>query len=244
MAMMSNRERQRRKRELVRFVRQQRRQRLIGLIWGSVTVVTVSAVLLIGFGTSGRQALAATGSMADQSVDSPAIDGETDEPPWSFSHHPLGVVEPIESSDLAVQNTKGCQADMRWPVVPHVVIRKFKAPKQAWGPGHRGVDIAAIEDTPLFAPANGFISFVGIVAGKSVVSIRHKSLTLTLEPAQTLLPIGTPVIKGMPIGTVKGVSDHCTGLCVHWGVRKSRKEYRDPQQLATKRKIVLKPVAA
>ncbi|MCO6558173.1 MAG: M23 family metallopeptidase [Bifidobacterium sp.] len=132
---------------------------------------------------------------------------------------------------------------MRWPVLAHMVIRRFKAPKQAWGPGHRGVDIAAVENTPLFAPANGFISFVGNVAGKSVVSIRHKDLTLTLEPAQTLLPIGTPVVKGLPIGTVTGLSGHCTGICVHWGVRKSRKEYRDPEKLATKRKIVLKSVS-
>lgn len=166
--------------------------------------------------------------------------GKTAEMPHEM--HPIGVVVPMESADPPMNDDKGCKADMSWPVLPSVVVGRFKAPAQIWAPGHRGVDIAAVEDTPLLAPADGFISFVGIVAGKSVVSIRHKSLTLTLEPAQTLLPIGTPVKRGLPIGIAKGLSDHCTGICVHWGIRKSRTEYRDPQKLASKRKIVLKQV--
>lgn len=157
-----------------------------------------------------------------------------------YETHPIGVITPMDSLDSPLHDDKGCKASMSWPVLPHVVTNRFKAPAQIWAPGHRGVDVAAVEDVPLLAPADGFISFVGIVAGKSVVSIRHNSLTLTLEPAQTMLPIGTPVKKGLPIGVVKGLSDHCTGLCVHWGVRKSRTEYRDPQKLASKRKIILK----
>jgi murein DD-endopeptidase MepM/ murein hydrolase activator NlpD len=175
----------------------------------------------------------------DLYADEPQEDSTTGIP---YEAHPIGVIKPINSIDPPLHDDKGCKASMGWPVLPHVVTNRFKAPKQIWGPGHRGVDLAAVEDTPLLAPADGFISFVGIVAGKSVVSIRHNSLTLTLEPAQTLLPIGTPVKKGLPIGVAKGLSDHCTGICVHWGVRKSRTEYRDPQKLASKRKIALKQV--
>ncbi|WEV68331.1 M23 family metallopeptidase [Bifidobacterium sp. ESL0769] len=246
--MMDNREKQRLKRERLRRQREERRQKLISLVWGLVTILAVCAVLFVGFGISDHEALAATNGTSGNAFDVTTVPslntGEAHKSASSLRQSQLGFIEPIESVNPPMHSDKGCKADMRWPVLPHVVIRKFKAPKQVWGPGHRGVDVAAVEDTPLLAPASGYISFVGIVAGKSVVSIRHKSLTLTLEPAQTLLPIGMPVVKGMPIGTMKGVSDHCTGICVHWGVRKSRKEYRDPQQLASRRKIVLKPVSS
>ncbi|MBB2954776.1 murein DD-endopeptidase MepM/ murein hydrolase activator NlpD [Bifidobacterium commune] len=179
----------------------------------------------------------AVGISGDLYTDESQEDSTTGIP---YETHPIAVIKPMDSVDPPLHDDKGCKASMGWPVLPHVVTNRFKAPKQIWAPGHRGVDVAAMEDTPLLAPADGFISFVGIVAGKSVVSIRHNSLTLTLEPAQTLLPIGTPVKKGLPIGVAKGLSDHCMGLCVHWGVRKGRTEYRDPQMLASKRKIVLK----
>lgn len=135
-----------------------------------------------------------------------------------------------------------CRAELGSPVIPQVVLRKFDAPRHAWGSGHRGADLVAVEGTPLFAPANGVISFAGLVAEKSVVSIRYRALTLTFEPAQTELPIGTPVVRGMPFAVVAGLSDHCTGACVHWGVRKIQKRYVDPVKRTEKRKIVLKPV--
>ncbi|WEV63309.1 peptidoglycan DD-metalloendopeptidase family protein [Bifidobacterium sp. ESL0732] len=241
--MLDAREKQRRKRERLRIEREQHRQRIAGLVWGLITILAVFAVLFVGLSAGSHEALAATNKTLDESLDANLGLGEVYESSKPFRTSSLGVIEPIDSPDPPVHSGKGCKADMRWPVLPHVLIRRFKAPKNAWGPGHRGVDLAAVENTPLLAPASGFISFSGVVAGKSVVSIRHKGLTLTFEPAQTLLPIGTPVVKGLPIGTVTGVSDHCTGICVHWGVKKSKKEYRDPQQLAAKRKIVLKPVS-
>ncbi|MDF7665009.1 M23 family metallopeptidase [Bifidobacterium sp. ESL0745] len=204
--------------------------------------MAVFAVLLIGFVTSSHRAFAAVDGDVGEPFDIYTTPGAPNQSSMLFEQRTLGFIERVGSLDPLISDSKGCKADMRWPVLPHVLVRRFKAPVQVWAPGHRGVDIAAVEGTPLLAPADGVISFVGIVAGKSVVSIRHKSLTLTLEPAQTLLPTGTPVVKGLPIGTVTGVSDHCTGICVHWGVRKSRKEYRDPEKLVSKRKIVLKPV--
>lgn len=224
---MDNRKKQRLRRERLRRQKEERRQRLISLVWGLITILAVCAVLFAGFGISGHEALAATNETPEETFDATQktslITNDAYMSAPSLRQSQLDFIEPIGSVDPPMHSEKGCKADMRWPVLPHVVIRKFKAPKQVWGPGHRGVDIAAVEDTPLLAPASGYISFVGIVAGKSVVSIRHKSLTLTLEPAQTLLPIGTPVVKGMPIGTMKGVSDHCTGICVHWGCGKAEK---------------------
>ncbi|WEV41363.1 M23 family metallopeptidase [Bifidobacterium sp. ESL0682] len=221
--------------------REKRKERMTSAVWSFVTLLCVFAVLFTGFGMGQHKALAAEADEVVVVADK-AVDGAVMSEIGSIEEYSMGSVEPIASSGPSVEDTTGCKADMRWPVMPHVVTRQFKAPAQVWGPGHRGVDVAAVEGTQLLAPADGFISFAGSVAGKSVVSIRHKSLTLTLEPAQTLLPMGTPVKKGLPIGTVTGVSDHCTGICVHWGVRKAKHEYRDPQKLASSRKIVLKAV--
>lgn len=146
----------------------------------------------------------------------------------------------VQSASLSTG--KECEAQFIWPVHPAVVVKKFNGPAHRWEPGHRGVDIAAVEGTPLTAPASGFISFAGIVAGKSVVSIRHGRFTLTFEPAQTELPIGTPLVKGAPFATVVGLSDHCTGVCVHWGVKDAKRNYTDPARKVRKEKIVLKPL--
>ncbi|WEV71758.1 peptidoglycan DD-metalloendopeptidase family protein [Bifidobacterium sp. ESL0790] len=148
----------------------------------------------------------------------------------------------VSAEPAGLVTGKECKAQFIWPVHPAVVIRKFNGPARKWEPGHRGVDIAAVEGTPLTAPASGFISFVGLVAGKSVVSIRHGRFTLTFEPAQTELPIGTPLVKGAPFATVAGVSDHCTGVCVHWGVKDAKRNYTDPEHKVRKEKIVLKPL--
>lgn len=239
---MNRKEKLRLKREKLQIEQEKRRNILTILVWSLVTVLTMVAVLFVSFAASGHRAFAAVGRDVDEPFDTYMTADSPDQSSMPSEQHPLGFIEPVGSLGPLVSDSKGCKADMRWPVLPHVLVRRFKAPVQVWAPGHRGVDIAAVESTPLLAPADGVVSFAGIVAGKSVVSIRHKSLTLTLEPAQTLLPIGTPVVKGLPIGTVTGISDHCTGICVHWGVRKSRKEYRDPEKLVSKRKIVLKPI--
>jgi hypothetical protein len=166
------------------------------------------------------------------------------------SGHPASIVNLSLVSSVAAPTAQQsprsgvarCRAELMSPVLPQVVLRKFDGPKHDWGPGHRGVDLVAVEGTPLLAPANGVISFAGLVAEKSVVSIQYRTLTLTFEPAQTELPMGTPVIKGMPFAVVAGLSDHCNGTCVHWGVRKIHKRYVDPVKRTGKRKIVLKPV--
>lgn len=135
---------------------------------------------------------------------------------------------------------QNCKASLLWPVLPAHVVRKFQTPKGQWGPGHRGVDLQAVPGTPLLAPGAGIISFVGVVAGKNVVSIQSKAFTLTFEPAMTELTVGTPVIKAAPFAKVGGISDHCAATCVHWGVRRAIREYTDPELLASKQKIVLK----
>ncbi|KFI48698.1 M23 family metallopeptidase [Bifidobacterium biavatii] len=137
----------------------------------------------------------------------------------------------------------GCAADMVWPVRDVDVTAVFDGPVQPWLPGHRGVDLEAGTGTELLAPADGVIAFAGRVGGKSVVSIRHGTLTSTFEPAVTDLRMGAPVARGEPFGETGGASDHCGDSCVHWGVKRGSDAYEDPQSKTSARKIALKPVA-
>jgi murein DD-endopeptidase MepM/ murein hydrolase activator NlpD len=51
------------------------------------------------------------------------------------------------------------------------LVRGFEAPAGPYGPGHRGVDLAAPVGTPVAAPAAGTVGFAGRVAGASWVSM-------------------------------------------------------------------------
>ena len=59
-----------------------------------------------------------------------------------------------------------CVKLMDWPVRHPEVLQDFDAPDKPWLAGHRGVDLASHEGDELIAPAAGYISFAGKVAGK------------------------------------------------------------------------------
>ncbi|KFI56672.1 M23 family metallopeptidase [Bifidobacterium callitrichos] len=135
-----------------------------------------------------------------------------------------------------------CRVGMAWPLEAPVAVAPFDAPDSPWLAGHRGIDLEAQEGDRLIAPARGVIAFAGQVAGKQVVSIRtDDGLILTFEPASTDLPVGTEVTRGEPFGQVAVASDHCHDGCLHWGVRRGRRDYLDPQPLTGRRRIGLKP---
>ena len=143
---------------------------------------------------------------------------------------------------LAERTGSSCEARYDWPVGKPHVEQNFDRPLNQWSAGHRGVDLAAEPGTVLLAPQDGVVSFVGEVAGKNVLSVRHRDgITSTFEPATTDLRAGDAVSRGQPIGTVGGVSDHCDEQCVHWGLKRGAHDYLDPQSYAGNRIIVLKP---
>lgn len=111
--------------------------------------------------------------------------------------------------------------------LPLRVVEPFRAPAHRYGPGHRGIDIAASHGLAVSSPVGGTVSFSGDVAGRPVVSIRAPDGSLfSLEPVGEAPPAGTAVSAGDPLGTV-GTGGHCDGSCVHLGIRVDD-DYIDP----------------
>ena len=90
---------------------------------------------------------------------------------------------PWGKAAISAQASESCTAGMVMPVQGSEIVARFDGPYQAWMAGHRGIDIRAQKGDELIAPATGIISHAGTVAGKSTVSIRVRSFTLTFEPA-------------------------------------------------------------
>ena len=65
-------------------------------------------------------------------------------------------------------------AGYAWPLQPPpAVLTPFRAPTHAYGPGHRGVDLAGRAGQPVLAARAGTVAFAGPVAGHGVVSVQH-----------------------------------------------------------------------
>jgi murein DD-endopeptidase MepM/ murein hydrolase activator NlpD len=109
-----------------------------------------------------------------------------------------------------------------WPVgVRPPVLRGWEPPATVYGPGHRGVDVAASAGEPVRAVAAGRVSFAGRVAGRGVVSVSlaGTDLRTTYEPVTATVRTGDEVAAGEVVGTVEAGGAHCGGrACVHWGL--------------------------
>lgn len=107
-----------------------------------------------------------------------------------------------------------------WPLPPpHPIARPFEAPPSAYAAGHRGIDLPAREGDPVFAPADGVVSFSGTVAGRPVLSISHPGdLISTVEPVLAGVAEGDHVAAGQRVGLVAS-GGHCADACLHFGVR-------------------------
>ncbi|WP_251440406.1 murein hydrolase activator EnvC [Microbacterium sp. USTB-Y] len=108
--------------------------------------------------------------------------------------------------------------DWMWPVEgARSVMEPFRPPAHAYGPGHRGVDIAASGD--LRAPAGGVVAFVGTVADRALLTIDHgNGLITTYEPATAILAPGAPVRRGDLVARASS-GGHAPAGSVHVGVR-------------------------
>ncbi len=101
-------------------------------------------------------------------------------------------------------------------------VRPYDPPKSRYGAGHRGVDFDAPAGR-IYAPADGTVSFVGVVVNRKVLTIDHGGgYKSSFEPVDTDLVRHEAVQAGAFVGTVGEYTDqaaHCPGSCFHWGVR-------------------------
>ena len=119
-----------------------------------------------------------------------------------------------------------------WPLVPRpAVIARFRAPSTAYGPGHRGVDLAATVGASVNAVAGGRVSFAGVIGGKPTVAVTHADgIRSTYEPVLAMVAVGDRVVVGQRLGTVAAAGSHCTTTCVHLGAIRGT-TYLDPLRL-------------
>ncbi|WP_265296240.1 peptidoglycan DD-metalloendopeptidase family protein [Streptomyces sp. SHP 1-2] len=122
-----------------------------------------------------------------------------------------------------------------WPVGTRPpVLRGWDPPATPYGPGHRGVDLAAAAGAPVRAVAAGRVTFAGRVAGYGVVSLElartgEPPLRTTFGPVTASVERGAAVAAGEVLGRVEPVGPHCAG-CVHWGLLRGG-AYLDPLAL-------------
>ena len=107
-----------------------------------------------------------------------------------------------------------------WPTDgARLVIAPFRAPAHDYGPGHRGMDVAAEPGSPVRAPAAGVIAFRGTVVDRPLITIDHGGgYVTTLEPVASELSPGDAVAAGEPLGTV-AAGGHAPRGTLHVGVR-------------------------
>jgi len=121
----------------------------------------------------------------------------------------------------------------RWMLpVDGQVLRPFQAPLARFGPGHRGVDLAAAPGTPVRAAGTGVVSFAGDVAGALHVVVAHDGGLRTSYSflASISVRAGQSVAKGDVVGTAGGSGEgHGPGV-LHFGLRVGD-EYVDPMLL-------------
>ncbi|GAA3602030.1 murein hydrolase activator EnvC family protein [Agrococcus terreus] len=127
-----------------------------------------------------------------------------------------------------------------WPVPPGPVDRPFEAPAHAYGPGHRGVDLAASPGDAVLAPVDGVVRFAGPVAGRPVLSIEHGGgLVSSFEPVEASVAAGDAVMRGQRVGTL--LAGHDGGTALHLGAR-LHGAYVDPLPLLGRERPVLLPL--
>ena len=126
-----------------------------------------------------------------------------------------------------------------WPVdATPAVVRDFDAPASEWGPGHRGLDLGARPGTTVRAPVSGSVSFSGRVVDRVVITITTADgEKVTLEPVKLDEEPPKTVRAGERIGRV--ARGHCSGGCLHIGLRVDD-QYRSPaRELGIERRAVL-----
>ena len=95
------------------------------------------------------------------------------------------------------------------------MVRPFDPPAHAYGPGHRGVDLAVEPGDPVVSALDGDVVFSGLVAGVGWVTVDHGGgLVTTYGDLVDRIPTGAAVLAGGVVGRVADTAVH-----LDWGVR-------------------------
>src|SRR4051812_15191196 len=88
---------------------------------------------------------------------------------WAIGPAAAAVAPAAVPSHTGSDDLEG--AGWIWPAVPFRMERAYEAPAHRYGSGHRGVDLHPMGTSEVRAPADGSIAFVGVVAGRGVLTI-------------------------------------------------------------------------
>ncbi len=144
-----------------------------------------------------------------------------------------GAPVSLPGADAGVDADGGARS---WPLAGRpALLRGCEPPAGPYGPGHRGVDLAAGPGARVLAAADGRVSFAGRVAGRGVLAIEvadsgSPPLRTTYEPVRSLVEEGATVRAGQPVGVLEAGPFHCAAGCLHWGLRRGD-AYLDPLSL-------------
>jgi murein DD-endopeptidase MepM/ murein hydrolase activator NlpD len=149
-------------------------------------------------------------------------------PGIEFRAFRLTAEETASSPSLATASGTAPTASTSWQLpfaTPHRLVRHYLQPTSDYSAGHRGVDFEVALGDKLVAPSAGTISFAKKLVNRQVIAIRHGSnLVSELEPACSLLAVGSLVSKGEEIGFACSADDtyrqHCPDqTCLHFSLR-------------------------
>ncbi len=154
-------------------------------------------------------------------------------------------------SDLAegIGNLHGARSSSRdgaiwaWPLAgAQAPLKPFDAPSKRWLPGHRGVDLAGFEGSPVRSVADGVVSYSGEINGVGIVSVLHSDGILsTYQPVLDPPARGRSVRQGQRLGSLGSQGGHCWPLnCLHLGARIGQ-DYIDPMLLLHAWEVSLLP---
>lgn len=117
------------------------------------------------------------------------------------------------------------------------LVRAFEQPPHAYGPGHRGADLAAAGGSAIRAARAGRVHWAGSVAGRGWVTLDHGwGLRTTYGVVQPSVSAGQRVRAGEHVGVLRAGRTH-----LDWGayvVQTHGRHYIDPMLLL----VDLRPV--
>lgn len=138
------------------------------------------------------------------------------------------------STGVAADRINSDTAYWGWPSGgPVQVLRAFDPPEFNWLSGHRGVDLDIPTGSVVVAPADGVVSYAGVLADRPLVALRISGgggvdLRTSIEPVDPLVKVGDVVRRGDPIGTAL---DGHVPSGIHWGVKVGSDRYINPLRM-------------